>query len=91
MRAPPVGRSIRARLTLGFFFIAVAAIGGVYLYVVPRLESRLVDEKLDGLTADAQQYGPALRRIVGSSLTANQVSARVREVAAAANARVTLL
>jgi signal transduction histidine kinase len=84
-------RSIRARLTLGFFLITAAAIGGVYLYVVPRLQSRLITEKLDALAVDAEHDGARLRATVGSALTADEVGRRVRAVAASANARVTLL
>src|SRR4051794_25648426 len=86
-----VGRSIRARLTLGFFVITVAAIGGIYLYVVPRLESRLTDQHLDALSADGIRYGPVLKATVGSSLAAGGVARRIGRVAAATNARVALL
>jgi two-component system OmpR family sensor kinase len=86
-----VGRSIRARLTLGFFVITVAAIGGIYLYVVPRLESRLTQQHLDAMSANAVRYAPALKATVGSSLTAQEVARRVQRAAGATNARVALL
>jgi two-component system OmpR family sensor kinase len=86
-----LGHSIRARLTLGFFVITVAAIGGIYLYVVPRLESRLTDQHLDAMVADAARYGPALKATVGSPLTADQVARRIQRTAATTNARVALL
>ena len=49
-------RSIRVRLALIFSSITLTAIAGIYLYVAPQLESRLRDEKLDGLARDAALY-----------------------------------
>jgi len=53
--------SLRNRLTLGFFVITLAAIGVVFSYVIPTLESRLRDEKLDAVEQAARQYGRELR------------------------------
>ena len=40
-------RSLRNRLALVFGLIVLGAIGAVYLTVVPQLEERLRDQKLD--------------------------------------------
>ena len=53
-------RSLRIRLAFLFFAITLAAIGVLYLYVVPQLESRLRDEKLSQLTIVAQQTAPQI-------------------------------
>ena len=41
--------SVRTRLVLLFFAITAAAIGFVYLYVVPQLQSSLTSQKLQRL------------------------------------------
>ena len=41
--------SLTARLTLGFFVITLAALGVVFSYVIPTLESRLRADKLHAL------------------------------------------
>jgi hypothetical protein len=82
---------VRNRLAALFFVITAAAIGFIYLYVVPQLRSSLTTEKLDrleqmgtderGRLADALRRGPSeieLRRLV-------------RGVARRTDARVTLL
>jgi two-component system, OmpR family, sensor kinase len=86
-----VPRSIRGRLTLLFVLITGAAIAGMYLYVVPRLESRLVAGKLEGLEASLGRYGGDVARAATSDATTDEVGARVREAAASAAARVALL
>jgi two-component system, OmpR family, sensor kinase len=83
--------SLDNRLTLGFFLITLAAIGVVFSYVIPTLESRLRDDKLRGLEARARAYGPELRQTFSSKLNSKQVDGIVSDVAQRANARVTLL
>jgi signal transduction histidine kinase len=83
--------SLSNRLTLGFFVITLAALGVVFSYVVPTLESRLRDEKLAGLAVSARRYGPELRRTFEAGLASRQVDGLVSDVAQQANARVTLL
>jgi two-component system OmpR family sensor kinase len=84
-------RSLRGRLTLLVFLIALGAVGGVYLFVVPPLESRLISDQLDALRGQAARHGTAVARTVGSDLDAQRVAARVRLAAAASAVRVTLL
>jgi signal transduction histidine kinase len=84
-------RSLRGRLTLLVFLIALGAVGGVYLFVVPPLESRLVSDQLGALRGDAVRHGAEIARTVGTDLDAERVAARVRLAAAASAVRVTLL
>ncbi len=84
-------RSLRNRLAFLFFAITLAAIGVLYLYVVPQLESRLRDEKLSQLTIVAQRTAPQIAATVGGDLPAASVARIVRAASDAANARVTLL
>ncbi len=84
-------RSLRNRLTFLFFAITLAAIGVLYLYVVPQLESRLRDEKLSQLTIVAQRTAPPIAASGGGVLAAACGARVVRAASDAANARVTLL
>ena len=83
--------SLRNRLTVGFFIITLAAIGVVFSYVIPTLESRLRDEKLDAVEQAARRYGRELRASFSPGLNAAQVNGLLSDVAQRANARVTLL
>ena len=53
-------RSVRNQLVLLFFVITAAAIGFVYLYVVPQLSSSLTAEKLRRLQEEAGEPGQEL-------------------------------
>ena len=78
MRAP---RTIRARLTLLFLLIVAAAVGGLYLYVVPTLQQRLTQDKLDALRQSAARYGPSVAGSVTHNRPALAVAAEVRGAA----------
>jgi len=84
-------RSIRVRLALIFSSITLTAIAGIYLYVAPQLESRLRDEKLEGLARDAGLYSRELVRVIGTNVDEAAVNRSVRQAADRAGARVTLL
>lgn len=84
-------RSLRTRLALGFFGIALGALAMVYLAVVPGLEAQLVDEKLDDLQRDAERYSAPVRRAVGTNVPRGRLDRIVRQAGDRANARVTLL
>jgi two-component system, OmpR family, sensor kinase len=84
-------RSLRNRLAFLFFATTLAAIGVLYLYVVPQLESRLRDEKLSQLTIAAKQTAPQIAQTVGGNLSDGALARTVRAASDAANARVTLL
>jgi two-component system OmpR family sensor kinase len=84
-------RSIRTRLTLVFAAIVAGALGLLYLWIVPPLQSRLIDGKLAALASAADRYGGPLGRTVGSDLSQGEVVRRVRAAAASSAARVALV
>ena len=84
-------RSLRARLTLGFFALAVAAVGLVAFAVLPGLERRLTDSRLADLAELARQYSPELRKAVGTSLPQAELKDLVQRTADTAGTRVTVL
>ena len=63
----------------------------VFSYVIPTLESRLRDEKLDAVERAAREYGGELGASFSPGLGAQQVNGLLSDVAQRANARVTLL
>ena len=83
--------SVRNRLAALFFVITAAAIGFIYLYVVPPLRSSLTAEKLQRLeevgTDESGRLADAIRR--GAS--EDELRGLVRGVAQRTDARVTLL
>lgn len=89
-RRPPLA-SVRNRLVLLFFAITTAAVGFVYLYVVPQLSSSLTAERLERLE---QQGGEELDRLAAAvprDLDQRELSTLVRRSAANVDARVTVL
>jgi signal transduction histidine kinase len=84
-------RSLRNRLALVFFGITFLAIGGLYLYVGPGLEQRLLDEKLMALAAAAGRDSRPISETVGSSIPQSEVRGRVDKAGLASGDRVTLL
>jgi two-component system, OmpR family, sensor kinase len=83
-------QSIRVRLALVFSIITLIALAGIYLYVVPQLESRLRDEKMHTLTRDATVYSGALVHAIGTNVPRPRVHRAVRAAGDRAGARVTL-
>jgi two-component system, OmpR family, sensor kinase len=84
--------SLRNKLALLFLGITAAAFGVIYFFVVPQLQSSLEDARLDELTRVADASGPTLEQLMGSrQATATTLDRRVRSVADAAGARVTLI
>ncbi|MBB4661095.1 sensor histidine kinase [Conexibacter arvalis] len=83
-------RSLRNRLAFLFFAITLAAIGALYLYLAPQLESRLRDEKIAQLEAAAQQTSAEIGRTIDSEEGFDAIAELVRDAADAANARITL-
>jgi two-component system, OmpR family, sensor kinase len=84
-------RSLRNRLTLIFAVIVAAAIGSVYVYVLPRLEDQLIEQKLDRLERDAARWSQSLRDVVGTDVERTVLDRRVRAAAARSSAEVTVL
>jgi two-component system OmpR family sensor kinase len=82
---------VRNRLAALFFVITAAAIGFIYLYVVPQLRSSLTAEKLQRLeevgTGESSRLADALRR--GASKP--ELHGLVRDIARQTDARVSVL
>jgi signal transduction histidine kinase len=83
--------SLRNRLALVFFAITLLAVGALYLYVAPGLQSRLTGEKLTSLVATANTHTTPLRRALGSSTPLPVVRRLVADTAQSSGDRVTLL
>ena len=83
--------SLRNRLALIIGLIVLTAIAIVYFAVVPQLEGRLRDQKLDGLADDAERYAPPLSRLVGSDAPQEQLTRQVGLIATRAGAEVNVL
>lgn len=83
--------SVRNRLVLLFFAITTAAVGFVYLYVVPQLTSSLTAERLERLEEQGAEELDRLRAAATRDLSQRELSELVRASAADVDARVTLL
>ncbi len=83
--------SLSNRLAVVFFAITALAIGALYLYVAPGLQSRLMGEKLTALAATARTHSGKLGRAVGSSTPLPEVRRLVNQTAGTSGNRVTLL
>ncbi|MDX6583787.1 MAG: hypothetical protein QOI10_2971 [Solirubrobacterales bacterium] len=83
--------SVRNRLALLFFVITAAAVGFIYLYVVPQLRSSLTAEKLRRLEAVATEQSGRLQQAVRDPLSQARLRALVAEIDQRAGARVTVL
>ncbi|HEY8000660.1 MAG TPA: HAMP domain-containing sensor histidine kinase [Solirubrobacterales bacterium] len=83
--------SVRNRLALVFFVITAAAVGFIYLYVVPQLRSSLTAEKLRRL----EQVATAQSDRLGEAMTRGVTQARLRVIVSdldqRTGARVTVL
>ncbi|MDX6667005.1 MAG: hypothetical protein QOK04_385 [Solirubrobacteraceae bacterium] len=83
--------TIRNRLTFLFFAITLTALAGIYLYVVPQLETNLRNQKLRELGTAARAYSGDLVRAIGTNVSERVVNQAVRRAADRSNVRVTLL
>ncbi len=83
--------SVRTRLAAVFFVITAAAIGFVYLYVVPQLRSSLTDEKLQRLEEIGTDESDVLAATMRRGASDNELRRVLRGVAQRTDARVTLL
>jgi two-component system OmpR family sensor kinase len=83
--------SLRNRLVALITVITAGAIGFVYLYVVPQLESNLTAEKLRRLERLGQEQAPRLAQALDAGASTEQVDALVRSIAQSTETRVTLL
>ncbi len=85
-------RSLRNKLALLFLGITATGFAVIYFFVVPQLKSSLEEAKLDELSQVAAGSRPALENLMGSRrATARTLDSRVRAIADAAGARLTVL
>ncbi|MDQ6728985.1 MAG: HAMP domain-containing histidine kinase [Actinomycetota bacterium] len=83
--------SLATKLVILFFTITLVAIGSLYLYIAPGLQSRLVNAKLHQLAVSVQTRSGAIRRTVGSSTALPRVRELVVRAGGVTDQRVTLL
>lgn len=83
--------SVRASLVLLFFTITAAAVGFVYLYVVPQLSSSLTAERLQRLEAAGAQGLPRFENAATQPQDPARLARLAQRASAEADARVTLL
>jgi two-component system OmpR family sensor kinase len=83
--------TLRNRLVVLITLITAAAIGFVYLYVVPQLRSSLTAERLRRLERLATDQSPRLARALDSGAPQQQIEELVRSTAQSSESRVTLL
>jgi signal transduction histidine kinase len=83
--------SLRTRLTVLFFGVTLVAVGVVFFYVTPQLESSLTEQKLRSLARTARDSTPRIRHVVVNDGTARQVDQVVAQVGTDTSTRVTLL
>jgi len=83
--------SIRNRLAALFFLITVFAVGVVYLYVTPQLQTSLRDEKQTALADAAARLSQPVLDAVESGVPRDDLEETVAQVADRASARATLL
>jgi two-component system OmpR family sensor kinase len=84
-------RSLRTRLTVLFFAVTLVAVGVVFFYVTPQLESSLREQKLRSLARTARAYTPQIRNRVLDNGTFRQVNQLVAQIGDRTSTRVTLL
>jgi signal transduction histidine kinase len=84
--------SLRVKLTLLFFAITAGAFAVLYFIVVPELESNLREQKLEDIARVAAGSRASLDALTRNpSIISTEQDRRVRAIADAADARVTLL
>ncbi len=83
--------SVRNRLAALFFVITAAAIGFVYLYVVPQLRSNLTDEKLERLERVGSGEGPSLVAALRGNSSPAELRGLVGALAGRTGSGVTVL
>jgi signal transduction histidine kinase len=70
---PAVFGSVRSQLVVLFSIITAAAIGFIYLYVVPQLSSSLSAERLRSLRDSAAEPATALTGVIGRGLSQEEL------------------
>jgi signal transduction histidine kinase len=83
--------SVRNRLALLFFVITAAAVGFIYLYVVPQLRSSLTAEKLRNLESVATEQGARLAAAMEEGISEPDLRRLVRDIDQRTGSRVTVI
>ena len=83
--------SVRNRLALVFFVITAAAVGFIYLYVVPQLRSSLTAEKLRRLEQVAGDESPRLQKAMRAGISQPALRMMVSGIDQRTGSRVTVL
>ena len=86
-----IGASVRNRLAILFFLITAAAVGFIYLYVVPQLRSNLTAQKLQRLEDTATAESGHLDRAMRHGVSQAEIRRLVQDAAQRSDARVTIL
>ena len=83
--------SVRNRLALLFFVITAAAVGFIYVYVVPQLRSSLTAEKLGRLEQVGTEQSARLAAAMRRGVDQERLRLLIREIATRTESRVTVL
>jgi two-component system OmpR family sensor kinase len=83
--------SLRTRLTLLFFAVTLVAVGAVFFYVTPQLDTSLRKEKLRSLAKTAQAFTPLIADPIRRNASSLEVDDLVATIGDRTNTRVTLL
>jgi signal transduction histidine kinase len=83
--------SVRNQLVLLFSVITAAAIGFIYLYVVPQLSSSLTAEKLRRLQEEASEPGRTLASVLERGRSQSELRRLTLRLSQQSGARVTVL
>ena len=83
--------SVRNQLVSLFSLITAAAIGFIYLYVVPQLNSSLTAEKLRRLSAEGTEQSRVLASVIDDGRSQPELRRLVLRLSQRAGSRVTLL
>lgn len=87
----PIRISLSNRLALLFAAITFLAIGVLYVYVAPGLQTRLIHVKLTQLSVSLRRYSGPIARTVGGPEPLPVIKAEVASEALATGSRVTVL
>jgi signal transduction histidine kinase len=82
---------LRTRLVLLFIAITAAAVGIVFLYVVPQLRSSLTAQRLSRLEDEGSRQAKRLERAMGEGLSQGRLDSLLRGVSQITDSRVTIL
>jgi two-component system, OmpR family, sensor kinase len=83
--------SVRNRLALLFFVITAAAVGFIYLYVVPQLRSSLTAEKLRNLESVGTEQSARLAAAMRDGISQPDLRRLIRDIDQRTGSRVTVL